>query len=230
MPKKVKFVSESFIAIIAGKKGCGKTIACINRIEKCIADNKRLKCDYRIIVVTDQPHEYKKFKPITDIKKLATFKNKVMVLPSSKIEDIYSVKNCLIVFDGVLLSNQNTNLVITTKSHDRSFFITAQSLQRIPHRIWQNATYLQLFETLDKDFLHGEFYEILRLAKMAVSIRGRGYYSVVINLAEQKIKTDPYCAFHAARMLADDDVGDYNVHNLKELGKRILKYANYFNE
>lgn len=230
MSKKTKQISEPFTAIIAGKAGCGKTTACINRIEKCVADNKRLKHDYRIIVVTDLTDEYKEFKPITDIKKLSTFKNKVMVLPSSKIEDIYSAKNCLIVFDGIPLSNQNTNLVITTRSHDRSFFITTQSLQRIPHRIWQNANYLQLFETLDKDFLHGEFYDILRLAKVAVSVRGRGYYSVIINLAEQKIKTDPYCAFHAARMLADDDVGEYNVHNLKELGKRILKYANYFHD
>lgn len=229
MSKKVKHISEPFTAIIAGKAGCGKTTACINRIEECIITNKLLKYDYRIIVVTDLPQEYKRFKPITNIKKLATFKNKVMVLPSSKTVDIYSAKNCLIVLDGVPLSNQNTNLVITTRSHDRSFFITTQSLQRIPHLIWQNANYLQLFETMDEDFSHGEFYEILRLAKMAVSIRGRGYYSVIINLVEQKIKTDPYCAFHAARMLADDDVGDYNVHNLKELGKRILKYANYFN-
>ena len=227
--------SKKHITLYIGKDGSGKRDELKNDIKRFLA---KKECDGNVIVVCDNPDEYKKFKKRVIVIRAAQDWGRIYE-QIGVIHNVNDSVNNLLIFDCFAQSRfdfERTFISILCRMTQLRFdcIIVLESYRDISPKIICNTTFIKLFETTSSinnksRIMIGDYGDIVTLAERCLYFSLiQDFKYVLVDLEKEKITCDDTCFFHGCMLFASEQLkhgGAKGVHEYGVLLTHLSRFA-----
>jgi hypothetical protein len=188
----------------------------------------------RVVVVCDNPDEYKVFRKKITIIKLGNIADWSIMI--SKI-DFRNMNNGLLIFDCVLPQNIEllhksiSHKIINLQHYQVDIGMSFNSYRNIPLEIINNTSVVKLFET-HRNMDYRQYWinpELMELAEHCTAYQQMiGEKFTYIDLKKQEISCLEEPFYYACKTMVEKHLKSFDLKGLKKLGRELLRLSKYY--